>query len=133
MISLWVVTWLLVTHFVGDFLLQSNWMALNKSKNATALVSHTTIYSLCFLWAGWEFAFVTWWFHTLTDAFTSQLTSKLWFVDLQSRGTDMGWSPYPYYAGVDGVKRFWFWRVIGLDQLLHGVTLIWTYNYLAGL
>ena len=130
MIDIWLVTWLVLSHFIGDFFLQTNWMALNKSKDFKALLSHTLIYSLCFLWLGWEFALVTFLLHTGTDAVTSQLTSRWWFIDLQPRSLDMSWSPYPYYAGVDGFKRALFWRTIGLDQAIHLVTLPWTLHWL---
>lgn len=62
----------LVSHLVGDFLLQTDWQAVNKrgglSRNREArraLVSHVSVYTLSFgpalVWlatsrAGWEFA-----------------------------------------------------------------------------
>jgi hypothetical protein len=40
---------LLVAHLVGDWLLQSEWQALNKSQNYRALFSHIGIYSVILL------------------------------------------------------------------------------------
>ena len=40
---------LLVAHLVGDWLLQTEWQALNKSKNYRALLSHISTYSLVIL------------------------------------------------------------------------------------
>jgi hypothetical protein len=40
---------LLVAHLVGDWLLQTEWQALNKSKNYRALFSHIAVYSLIML------------------------------------------------------------------------------------
>lgn len=40
---------LLVAHLVGDWLLQTEWQALNKGKNFRALFSHIGIYSLLIL------------------------------------------------------------------------------------
>jgi hypothetical protein len=45
-----VVYTLLVAHFVGDFICQSDWMALNKSKRWDALAVHVGVYGLV-LWA----------------------------------------------------------------------------------
>ena len=40
---------LLVAHLVGDWLLQTEWQALNKGKNYRALFSHIAIYTLIIL------------------------------------------------------------------------------------
>ena len=39
----------LVAHFVGDYLLQSQWMADNKTKRSVAALAHATAYMLPFL------------------------------------------------------------------------------------
>lgn len=39
---------LLAAHMVGDFILQTNWMAVNKTKNLTALFIHCALYTICF-------------------------------------------------------------------------------------
>lgn len=100
---------LLLTHFIGDFLLQNDWMALNKSKSWFALTIHCWLYSFVFLWIQ-----TPWWFsvcfctHFCTDAITSRWTSKL------------------YQAG----HRHWFFVVIGLDQLIHYFTLALMWRWL---
>ena len=40
---------LLVAHLVGDWLLQTEWQALNKSRDYRALFSHVSIYSAVML------------------------------------------------------------------------------------
>jgi len=40
---------LLVAHLVGDLLLQTEWMAVNKKTNYRALLSHVGVYSLVIL------------------------------------------------------------------------------------
>ena len=40
---------LLVAHLVGDWLLQTEWQALNKGKNFQALLTHVAVYSLTLL------------------------------------------------------------------------------------
>lgn len=126
---------LLVMHFVGDFLLQSDWMALNKSKHWDALTVHVTIYALCFLPWGWRFWAVTYVTHWATDFVTSRATSKLWFIDSMpiAPGTDV---PTEYgtvfgathYARLEAWKRHWFFIVIGVDQLIHAATLAITWH-----
>lgn len=39
-------SWLLVGHLVGDFLLQTRWMAQQKNKHWEPLVLHTVVYTL---------------------------------------------------------------------------------------
>ncbi|RLI38831.1 hypothetical protein DRO66_00480, partial [Candidatus Bathyarchaeota archaeon] len=39
----------LIAHLIGDFLLQNNWMALNKTKKTTPLIVHAYLYSFCML------------------------------------------------------------------------------------
>ncbi|BAF60795.1 hypothetical membrane protein [Pelotomaculum thermopropionicum SI] len=38
--------WLFIGHLVGDFLLQTNWMAVRKTTSLLALTAHVTVYTL---------------------------------------------------------------------------------------
>jgi hypothetical protein len=105
MLSIGVIISILFLHLLGDFILQSDWMAINKSRDTNALVAHTVVYSLCFIPFGFVFYLITWATHTATDAITSRITSRLW-----QRG-----------------KRHWFFVVIGVDQFIHHTTLFVTY------
>lgn len=99
---------MLTIHFVADFLLQSDWMAQGKSKAWRPLLTHTAIYSACFLWFGLPFALVTFATHTAQDYITSRINARLW-----------------------GAKQVhWFFVGIGFDQLLHAYTLALTYFWL---
>jgi hypothetical protein len=131
---------LIVAHFVGDFLLQSDWMALNKSKNFQALSAHVLIYSLIMmLWAIGHlnteyvsngvvlFALATFITHLLTDAVTSRITSKLWFLQMEQRELLDGW----FYGKVKPGYRHWFFVMIGFDQVIHYVTLALTIKFLS--
>ena len=128
-----------VAHFVGDFLLQSNMMALGKSKwttldGASALVSHALVYSLCFLPWGLSFALVTFFTHLVTDALTSRyLTSKLWFVKqtLAGRVFHGNTIRQTFFVDYEVSKRHWFFVAIGFDQLIHMATLAGTLWILA--
>jgi hypothetical protein len=96
---------LLTLHWFADFVLQSDWMAINKSKNWKALCLHTLVYSLTFTpFYGLAFTAITFLLHTAQDAVTSRVNSKLWQAN----------------------QRHWFFVSIGFDQLLHYYLLAWT-------
>jgi hypothetical protein len=122
MIDVKIVLWLLTIHWIADFVLQTDWMAVNKSKNILALLAHIGFYSVA-LFVGFAiwcelphdttyrvFAFVglTAVFHFVTDAITSTITSYLWQKE----------------------ERHWFFVVIGFDQFLHYLQLILTYKWM---
>jgi hypothetical protein len=119
--------WLLTAHFVGDFLLQSDWTAGNKSRRWDALALHGALYSACFLPWGIAFAVATFALHFAQDAVTSRVTSKLWFFRMEP-GI---WSQAEYtvpkhgrelvnpWTPIVGPRRHWFFVAIGADQLLH--------------
>jgi hypothetical protein len=111
---------LLASHFVGDFVLQSDKMAMNKSTSFKWLYVHCLAYIFALLpfahlaSVGPSIGLGIWWIgnfaaHFLTDAVTSRITARL------------------YAAG----KRHWFFVMIGLDQLIHYSTLIGTWAWLA--
>lgn len=116
---------LLLAHFVGDFLFQTDWMALNKSKSWLALCVHVACYTTCFAPFGIGFGFLTTVFlsHFLTDAVTSRVTNRLWFMT-------------PIRGGGFRLKhpntRHWFFVAIGLDQLIHYITLAYIWAYFNG-
>ena len=110
---------ILITHWIADFVLQSDWQAKNKSKRWDALLAHTGIYSLVWFIVmayyhsedpsiGLYFAIITMIAHTATDYITSRINSKLW---------------------ADG-KVHYFFVSIGFDQILHYIQLAVTYHYL---
>ena len=111
MLSLQIPLVLLLVHTIADFFLQTDWMAVNKSKNWLALFTHVLVYSLCFSIWGLQFFLITFATHFVTDAVTSRVTSKLWAAN----------------------QRHWFFVTIGVDQLCHFTTLTLTYSYLKGL
>ncbi len=116
MISLYLA--LLVFHWVADFILQTHWQASNKSKNLDALSQHVLVYSLTILvgtyvifgpskWVG-LFILVNGTLHFATDYVTSRITSRLY---AEGRIHD-------------------FFVIVGLDQLLHQITLAVTMVWL---
>jgi len=94
-------------HFIADFLLQNDKMAINKSSSSKWLTIHTLIYSIPFVIFGFRSMVVIFTSHWFVDFFSSRLTTKLFIAQ----------------------KRHWFFVVIGLDQAIHlsFIILIITY------
>ena len=137
--TLTVPFYLILLHFLGDFILQSDAIAIGKSKKWLPLLTHTTIYSLCFLWFGWLFVLVTFLTHTATDYFTSRAISKLFFLDVTTPDSVIGINQYSKAISNEGWslaklnnKRHWFFVGVGGDQVIHYLTLGLTYKYLIG-
>jgi len=106
----------LAIHWVVDFVLQSSWMATNKSKSNVALGAHVGVYTcgmallaVTIFWlttnAVW-FTLINGGLHFAVDYCTSRMTSYLW----QKKDVHN------------------FFVVIGFDQLVHATTLILTIN-----
>ena len=100
---------ILFVHWIADFVLQKRIWAENKSKSIVSLSKHCITYSLCLVPLAFSFGFI-WWVinsisHFTIDFFTSKCTSKLY-----SKGN--------YHA---------FFEVIGFDQFLHIVILLYPF------
>ena len=104
------ITYILSIHFIADFVLQSDRVAKGKSKDSWVLLEHGTIYMIPLLLISPMYALVNASIHITIDYFTSRLSGKLW-----ARGE---------------VHNFFV--VIGFDQLLHVLTLLWTYKLIMG-
>lgn len=108
--SLLTIIALIWVHFVADFILQTDKMALNKSSDNRWLLAHVVVYTIPFTLFGLQFALVNGVAHFLTDCITSRATTAL-----HKKG-----------------ERHWFFVVIGLDQAIHMTTLFLTYVYFNG-
>ena|SRR5882724_1069973 len=121
---------LIVVHSVADFVLQTNWQAINKSKSNEALTKHVLVYSLCFVPWGFKFYLLTFLTHWITDYFTSRCTSKLFFFkQVALDGCDPPFRTEWMYIPSKRGPFFW---MIGLDQLIHFITLAITYKLVFG-
>jgi hypothetical protein len=118
-ISLITVLYLLFAHWVADFLCQTHYMSINKSKSNLVLLMHTGVYTgVMFLFTVFLlqlgikelliFAGVTFVAHTITDYITSRLNAELWKKNMVH----------------------WFFVSIGIDQFLHYTQLLLTFYYL---
>lgn len=79
----WQFVALLATHWVGDFVLQTNCQATNKSKRLDALSLHVATYTVAAIilfgiTAAVIFAAINGALHFVTDYITSRASSKLW-------------------------------------------------------
>lgn len=116
-ISLLAIVVILWAHFIGDFILQSDYHAVNKSKSNLALFEHVLWYSLPLTFIGFIIPVSLAWLvvnmvmHGAVDYVTSRVTSRLWA------------------AG----KRHWFFVTIGFDQSLHFTCLFASYVLLVPL
>jgi len=123
MINLSIILGILFLHWVGDFVLQTDWQATNKSKNNLALTSHVASYSIVWTLASLVYSAITgnWWMllfpsitfmcHWITDYYTSRINSKLWADK----------------------KVHYFFVSIGFDQFLHYAQLLITFAILSQL
>ena len=126
-ISVFVILYLLFSHWVADFLFQTTHMGTYKSKSNKVLLLHTATYTLVmFLVLGvgghlCNAEFITvrflWFFpisfvaHTVQDYVTSRLTSMQFAANK--------------YNGIDGA-----FTIIGIDQFLHYCQIFLTYLFL---
>lgn len=118
MFELKLILDILVSHWLADFVCQSDHMAINKSKSNKVLALHCLVYTvvvtlllLPFLpltSAIAVFALITFALHFCTDYVTSRITSWLWKNE----------------------QRHYFFVVIGFDQLLHYFALFGTFYLL---
>lgn len=115
-----IVLLILLTHFVADFIFQTDKQAINKSTSNLWLTKHVLTYMLglqtfaiihviFFL----DIQIYTWVvvngvLHWITDYFTSRLNSYLWKKEM----------------------RHWFFVGIGADQMIHYTCLLLSYEML---
>lgn len=102
------VNWF-IGHLVGDFLLQNDWMALNKKKSSLHCHIHCAVYTLTiWLFTGW-------------DAWSMAVCYIAHFAIDRSDVIDR-------YMTIIGQERFktppmWPWSVIAVDNTFHLLTL----------
>ena len=100
-----IIIWL---HWLADFAMQTDKVAINKSRKLSFLTLHAFLYSIPFLLFGWKFAVFNGLVHFVVDFFTSKLNA--------------------YYVLID--NRHAFFLTIGFDQAIHLSTLIISLSWL---
>lgn len=105
---LYTILALVWLHFLADFILQTDKMAVNKAGSLAWLGLHVGVYTACFLFMGIYFALVNGALHFLVDFVTSKCTR---------------------HFNAKGDKRKFF-MTIGFDQALHLSALLLTVRLL---
>lgn len=119
----------LVLHAIGDYILQSDWMAINKTKRWFPALAHALVYSLPFLLLEpsirtWSWIFLT---HYLIDRYRLArfvVWAKNWL------GPNSPWSECSA-TGYPKDRPDWLavWLLIAADNILHvvinGAALKW--------
>ena len=115
--------WLLLyfAHFVGDFVLQSDWQSRNKWHSWPALSSHVAIYTLVI--GAWAFLVVAG--KQMEHPFTWVAVNG--FAHLAVDSVTAQWTHH-YYGTKEWHK---FFIVVGFDQWIHYATLSATWFWLA--
>ena len=108
MTTLFYVSIILLLHFIADFILQSDKIAKTKSKSNKALLQHVCIYTSVMIFVGPLFAIISGILHFCVDYITSRWASYLW--------------------NKNDIHNFFV--VIGFDQLLHMLMLIWVWYFI---
>lgn len=108
---------ILINHFVADFLCQSRKMGEGKSSSMYWLSMHILVYTIVLGFLSEFFftsatVFLTWILinsvaHFATDFVTSRMST--------------------YFYKTNNLK--WFWFTIGFDQLIHQLTLYLTFQH----
>jgi hypothetical protein len=89
--------WLIALHMLGDYILQTNWMAMNKLQNVGARTVHVLCYTLPFG------CFATAWAHFHTPHFGTQMIAPFtigvfvlhWITDCRRWASPIPWAPKP--------------------------------------
>ena len=102
-----------ILHFIADFLLQRREVGQKKSSSLPHLAEHVFIIFVCFLPFGTKFALMNAAIHMLIDACT--WNAYKFSVIKRNPKADQS---FEYW------KDHWFYVTIGLDQLLHALTII---------
>lgn len=122
MISIEIIVAVLILHYIGDFVLQNELIAINKSSDNLTLLAHVTIYIIAltplsiFLTPINAAAFLAsnYMLHYITDYCTSRVTKFLFKTER-------------YYTDIPNLGAF---SIIGFDQLLHMLSLFLTLTVL---
>lgn len=121
------ILFILIFHYIADFVCQIDSVARNKSKSNKVLFKHILLYGLIFVpfafmflpfYIAILFLIVNCVLHYTIDYITSRRTSYLNSINK---------------FGSNTVPNFGMFSIIGLDQLLHYVSLFGTYILFKGL
>lgn len=123
LLTLLLVLYLILSHWIADFVFQDEEWALNKKHNNVALLKHVFTYNLIMMLMFFNILSLKFLFlfgvgsivsHFIIDYFTSKLVGKR-FAD-------------KYLGG--SIPNLGAFSMIGLDQVLHYITMLFLLYYL---
>lgn len=109
---------LLLLHLIGDYLLQTDWMAVNKTKHTRigygACLLHVTLYTLPFLLVTRSVNTIA--FIYFTHFFIDKYRLAIWYIQFNN----MNWNKEAIF-GYPPEKPPWmsFWLMVIIDNTLH--------------
>lgn len=119
-----IFIWIVFTHWIADFIFQDEKWANAKSTSFKALVTHTIVYSfmMTIMWMFYfeqpfkilYFFLITFVTHTITDFFTSKIVKR------KFKNQNYG----------SGIPNFGAFTLIGLDQVIHYITITFSILFL---
>lgn len=126
----------IIGHLVGDYLLQNDWMALNKKRNLAICAVHATIWTLSVaLFSGWFFyqnwrgaviGLVLYFTHLIQDH-TNIVT---WWMSLIGQKRFMKCDEFDL-TDMRVVPGLGPWSIIVVDNVWHIVTLWAVWKFIA--
>lgn len=120
----------ILAHLVGDYLLQSHWMATEKTKSSTAATIHAATYTLVFLLltTDWLALFFIYWTHYVVDHYRL----ARYVVWLKNGYAFRGDEPTSTGYRADVPPWLSVWLLIIADNTIHlicnGIALKWLAN-----
>ena len=90
------------SHLVGDFILQTDYMATRKSYDDKALFYRCLVYGACFAWLGLSTMLIMIGSHIVIDATSSRIAARYFQED----------------------NRRMFFVTIGIDQFVHYLVIL---------
>lgn len=100
-------------HFVGDYLLQNDWMAQNKTKEAFPCFVHCVIYTLPFGLILWQSPFI--WVIFITH----YLIDRYRLAEYWIRLVNNNWSGDNFGYSANKPKYLSVWLLIIIDNTFH--------------
>lgn len=111
-----LIGWLVVCHLIGDYLLQTEFEAMNKAMGKlwnSAILSHCSKYTLCFAPVVWFYGLSWLWLVLIWGAHM--------FID--RRWPVITWRRYITRNSENSIKNT-FWITVIIDQIFHFIILV---------
>jgi len=116
--------WLIIAHFIADFLCQTREMGVNKSHSLKWLLAHILVYTSIIT----ACSFGAWYVYEISVSYLTVLQFCMinGLLHLVTDFTTSKASSYFYKHDKLGL----FWWTIGFDQMIHAICLLYTFDKL---